>query len=282
MIARSRPLILALSLSACLTLPGGAGALAKQTGEARSPAPAQTVQPPQADSAGQGQLEQDQAIVMEALDAFSRGGFPALGPHIAALTAVCAHAPDSYPRVERRGRQTVVRDLDIPPTSPPDNAGRNVVAEFNVYGAAYLLRGSYAVELRAAPQAIDILDAGLALQPDNVSLMSEKSQALSLLRRFDDMLTVSDQALAVTDYVSDFERARLLRSKGFALIELDRLDDAEDSYHQSLRLEPDNPTALRELAYIERLRAGGPKVAPGLSTPGAPTPSEAPPPMPLA
>ena len=48
------------------------------------------------------------------------------------------------------------------------------------------------------------------------------------------------------------------RGRGFALIELRRLDEAEQSYRDSLVSEPNNPNALRELTYIRQLRAGGP------------------------
>jgi Flp pilus assembly protein TadD len=64
----------------------------------------------------------------------------------------------------------------------------------------------------------------------------------------------------------DDQRAVMLRGRGFALIELGRLDEAEKAYRDSLNSEPNNARALNELTYIGRLRAGGPTAPSALST----------------
>lgn len=46
-----------------------------------------------------------------------------------------------------------------------------------------------------------------------------------------------------------------LRGMGFMLIELNRLDEAEQALRDSLKLDPGNDVALNELAYIRELRA---------------------------
>ncbi len=56
--------------------------------------------------------------------------------------------------------------------------------------------------------------------------------------------------------LSNEGRARLLRNKGVALIDLNRLDEAQTALNESIRLLPDNPQARNELQYIARLRAG--------------------------
>ncbi|MDG9671041.1 tetratricopeptide repeat protein [Hahella sp. CR1] len=49
-------------------------------------------------------------------------------------------------------------------------------------------------------------------------------------------------------------KAAALRGIGFILIEMQRLDEAEEALQKSLAIEPGNDTALNELAYIKELR----------------------------
>jgi Flp pilus assembly protein TadD len=50
-------------------------------------------------------------------------------------------------------------------------------------------------------------------------------------------------------------QAIALRGMGFSLIELNRLDEAERAFKQSLDIDPTNAVALNELAYIKDLRS---------------------------
>jgi Flp pilus assembly protein TadD len=116
--------------------------------------------------------------------------------------------------------------------------------------------------VKAYGEALKVLDHGLALQPDNPVLVSEKGAALAVQRRFAEALSLYDDWFARQGGPEDTPRyARLLRARGFALIELKRLDEAEAAYRQALEIEPDNAGAKHELAYIAELRAGqaGPK-----------------------
>ena len=45
-----------------------------------------------------------------------------------------------------------------------------------------------------------------------------------------------------------------MRGQGINLIDLNRLDEAEAALQRSLEVEPENPNALHELGYLERLR----------------------------
>ena len=56
------------------------------------------------------------------------------------------------------------------------------------------------------------------------------------------------------DYADQIE-ARALRGMGFCLIELGKLDEAEKMFNESLKLTPENQTALNEIGYIKELRA---------------------------
>ncbi|MEJ1968500.1 MAG: hypothetical protein WDN03_07705 [Rhizomicrobium sp.] len=60
-------------------------------------------------------------------------------------------------------------------------------------------------------------------------------------------------------------KARLYRGRGFALTEMGLLLEAEASYQDSLKIEPNNERAQHELAYIEKLKEGGAKEQGGLT-----------------
>ena len=223
---------------------------------------------------------QDEALVREALSALARRGYDGLRPYMTQLSDVVARAPASYPRVEERDGVTIVRVMDANPASLAGDVaiqarGRgktlNYRVVFNVYGAAYFMRGGYAVQSRLPEAAIVELDRGLALPPDNPDIIAEKGSALNLLRRWPEMLALYDAALAQNPpFISNDEKARLMRGKALALTQLGQLDESERIYNQSLAIQPGNQAALDGLTNIARLRGGGPQTAPGLIIPGQP------------
>lgn len=241
------------------------GALA-QTPPAVTPPPAAT----QASPIGE-QERRDAAIVQNAFNAVARGGYSALAPLLPQLNEVASHAPASYPRLDLSGETSFVRSLGGPQSAADlvlgaamaQAAGKkgNVLLVFNTYGGVFLLRGAYAVDARAPEAALEVLDKGLAMQPDNADLITEKGSALQLLRRWSEMLAMYNEALARNwPLVTAEQKARMLRGKGFALTELGRLDESEAAYRESLAATPGNAVALNELQYLARLRAGGSSV----------------------
>jgi Flp pilus assembly protein TadD len=87
-------------------------------------------------------------------------------------------------------------------------------------------------------------------------LWLELGTAHSSARRWQE---AHDAYAAVLILPNDDFNARAYRGMGFALIELERLDDAEKALNTSLKLDPNNASTKGELAYIEQLRRGGPK-----------------------
>ena len=120
--------------------------------------------------------------------------------------------------------------------------------------AGYAL-GWYYNDTRQHAQALVPLEQAVSLNPNNIDVAAECNQALNGLGRFSDSLSNYDRLLAGT--LSALDRARLLRGKGLALTELNRLDEAAAAYEESLRLEPGHKGAEGELEYIRRLRMGG-------------------------
>jgi tetratricopeptide (TPR) repeat protein len=269
----SRPLFAALAVAAGLGVAPfplfapTAFAQATFAQEASSRAPAATPVAPQ-------ELK-DAAVVREALEARTPAD---LARHMDALKTVMSHGPAVYPTIETRGDRTIVRSIDMAQgtalslvaSAAAVKAGQNKVnieLAFNTYPMAALLLGSNAVERRQPEEALRWLDRGLAWQPDNLYLVTEKGAALALQHRFADALALYEATLALNAInFDDASQARLLRSKGFALIELGRLNEAETAYEASLKLEPGHGGAQRELRYIAEQRDGAARQKPEIYT----------------
>lgn len=179
----------------------------------------------------------DQALLDKAWDDFGQRRFEGLASHIPALEAALA-----------RGPKGPITDYQNP------------------YPIIALTLGLYFNEKGDPRKAVGFLDKGLALWPLHPALTSEKSAALVLLKDWAGSLAINEAALADATPKAPTDEARLLRGKGFALIELGRLDEAEAAYRRSLELQPGHGGALHELSYIEGQRGGAPKEEPGIFT----------------
>lgn len=217
-----------------------------------------------------------------AIQSFTHGSYPALERHLPALRGVLESAPACYPEIERRDGVVYVRSIDEADGLAISVAISAAASELalrsdirvvrNTYAEASLLLGAYAVEMRQLEEALRWLDRGLALQPRNESLTAEKLAALTALHRPADVHALAQEALNDPLRALTLDRARFLRISGIALIDLERLDEAEAALNDSIRLQPDNPIARSELEYIARLRAGGPRTSVTITSPNAPKP----------
>lgn len=216
-----------------------------------------------------------------AVEAFQRRGFAGLNSHLPKLRRALENAPASYPVIEQVEDGWIVRSDDLADglmlammataaaqKSSPD-AQVNVSTQRNVYPMIALLLGSAAVERRDYREAIRWLDRGLALQPLERHVLTERIAALHGLRQWAEALEAADAALASGDLLIVTHPASLHRKRGFSLIELGRLDEAQAAYEESLKTEPDNAAALGELEYIRGLRGGAAPAPVELVAPGA-------------
>lgn len=218
------------------------------------------------------QEAKDRNVVEKALHVTA---FAQLEPMVPDLQKVVANAPARWPVVDRQPGVTTIRVNDsqaaliatVAAAGADSKAGRGpsqVVAVFNTYGTAAFLLGTLAVEHRQPEEALVWLERGLAFQPDNLMLVTEKGSALILQHRFAEALAFYDARppMDLLDTLANPDgEARIERSRGFCLTELNRLDEAEAAYLKSLELEPDHGGAKAELAYIRKLKAGGAKQA---------------------
>ena len=209
------------------------------------------------------------------------GGVTAVGPHVPDLEQAltdgkAAFAPpapgDTVVYVLTDGTSNTLFSLLTAAVAMNNGtAARQTVAIHNPYPMISLYLGSYYNEVRKHENAIRVLDEGIALratpnQGDTLPvLIGERGAALEGLRRWDDALADYDQGLTIEN-MPDVVHARLFRGRGYALTELNRLDEAEEAYKNSLKFEPNNALALNELRYISNIRAGGLKSPPGQLT----------------
>jgi tetratricopeptide (TPR) repeat protein len=226
-----------------------------------------------------------QAIVRATEADLSKGGIRTIGAHVAELESSLAGAGQALEAASANGyvltdgQTETLAALLLASVGGISMPGQEVVAVPNPYPITAFYLGTYYNEVGRPAEALRALDAGLALPapiPDSdvgqthPLLISERGAALFSLRRWEEGLMNYERGLTI-NALDNPTRARMLRGRGFALIELGRLDEAEKAYRDSLVSEPNNQNALTELTYIARLRAGGPMAPSAIYTP-PPTP----------
>lgn len=202
-----------------------------------------------------------------------RGGLRAVQRRAAELETALAGAGEAYAAAPADGSSgTVLADgmhetLAVLAAAAIGQSGpdRKVEAVADPYPAIAFLLGSYYNEIGRPADALRVLDAGLALPGgfpgehlgrSRPLMAGERGVAFAKMKRWSESLAAYDGGLALPGLQAR-DRARLLRGRGFALIELNRVDEAETAFRDSLKAEPGNPLAFNELLYITQLRQGG-------------------------
>ena len=217
-------------------------------------------------------------------------GAAGVQPHVAALEQALAAAPSVLLAPQYKGAEQVVladgpAEAAAVAAALAGGAGRtpaqgNVTVTNNPYPTIALLLGGHYVHAGQPAEALRVLDAGLALPGAAKGaelgaslrlLHAERGVALGLMQRWPHALASYDRGLRLPG-LSAPERARLLRGRAVALIELKRLDEAEVALANALRLDPDNALARQEQLYIGALRSGMAPVAARASVTGRPAP----------
>ena len=90
-----------------------------------------------------------------------------------------------------------------------------------------------------AENAIAAIENGLAIDPEHPRLWVEKGFLLNRLKRHQAALESYETAVSIRDWAPDSLHTPALRGRGSALIDLERLEDAQRAYLRSLELDPE-------------------------------------------
>jgi tetratricopeptide (TPR) repeat protein len=113
-----------------------------------------------------------------------------------------------------------------------------------------------AAERSDFPASLALLKTIETIAPVSAGTAVEAGYVLNQSGKPEEGLATYRRALALAEkYPSQrIYQAASLRGIGFALIDLKRLDEAEQAFQKSLKIEPGNKVALNELGYIQDLR----------------------------
>ena len=130
----------------------------------------------------------------------------------------------------------------------------------SVYGPAwcdaYFLRGYALIELGRTAEARAALERAVQLAPREAHYRSELADLYAREKNWNQALAAFDASANVAEESVDKEHknaelGRALRGKGFVLVELGRLDEAEAMYRRCLALDPADRKAMNELRYVQ-------------------------------
>jgi tetratricopeptide (TPR) repeat protein len=225
--------------------------------------------------------EADGALATTIISQAQSQGIGAVKPHVQAIEKALKNGKAVFAKpVSEDGKVIVLTDGQVETVAVLTASAAksaDAIAIANPYPVLGLMLGSYYVEIGKPRDALRVLDATLSLSPlpkerlgtTVPDLLSERAIALAGLKRWKDALTSYDSVLRLPQ-VDNHMRGVAHRGRGFALVELGRLDEAEAAYKASLKVDPGNKIALGELDYIVGLRSGKKPTGTVLTTPGAP------------
>ncbi len=123
------------------------------------------------------------------------------------------------------------------------------------YSKAFYMLGAIASKRNRLAQALEYIEQGLKLEGDHPELWCQRGVVLAKLKRHSEAVDAYTRATRVREWAPSDQIARALRGLGVQLIDLGRLDEAEQALDQSLELEPDSEVAKNELEYIAQQRS---------------------------
>ncbi|WP_201313702.1 tetratricopeptide repeat protein [Dyella sp. EPa41] len=128
------------------------------------------------------------------------------------------------------------------------------------WAMAYWMRGYIYGEMNQFDEEIRELGKALALAPMDPQYNNELAFVYAQKRDFAKAMALYEQAeahaeLASTPDMVNHYKCVSLRGKGYVLVELHKLDEAESAYKSCLAITHDEPRSLAELEYIKGLRS---------------------------
>ena len=133
----------------------------------------------------------------------------------------------------------------------------------SVYGPtwcdAYYLRGYALIELGRNGEARASLERAVQMSPRNAHYRSELAELYARDKNWNEALATFDASARIAEESAPQEHrtaelGRALRGKGFVLVELGRLEEAEAIYRKCLEIDPADTKAMNELRYVQSRR----------------------------
>jgi tetratricopeptide (TPR) repeat protein len=127
-----------------------------------------------------------------------------------------------------------------------------------MYAKAYAL-----IELRSLAEAKGYLERAISMAPQNAQYLAELGHVYQVQKEWPQALATYKSAEDAARKFSPpdirtVELSRAMRGTGYVLIELGRLDEAEEVYRRCLELDQSDANAKSQLQYIRQLRSRTP------------------------
>lgn len=135
----------------------------------------------------------------------------------------------------------------------------NAIALTSTWSDAYFMKAYALQDLRRLNDAKATLQQALKLSPFNSQYLGELGQIYSLEKNWPEAMNAfkeaEDNANLAPDVSRADELARARRGQGYVLVELGKLDEAEDKYQQCIAANPKDSKAKAELDYVREQKA---------------------------
>jgi tetratricopeptide (TPR) repeat protein len=120
-------------------------------------------------------------------------------------------------------------------------------------------KGFVLVDIGRSSEAKPLFERAVALAPDNSQFLCEFAAWQAQRKQTDMAFSLYQRCLESNGMAPEdaqtHQKAVALRGKGYVLIDMDKLGEAEAALRESLTIEPGNPLAMNELQYIAQQRA---------------------------
>ena len=210
------------------------------------------------------QEAKDRALAETTFALMQKHDMDALDARMPDLKAALGRAPDVAPAPEKCGKTIVIHSDDMSDTlflstlvvkGKPFEGYQVVQKPALPYSSLGFIVGWIDYEHQDYNDAITAYRKGLRNNPDDASLVSELTNTLATTGQSEEALHIVDEFLASHGMLDDHDHALMLRRRGYALVELGRLDEGEAAYTESQKYEPDSTVAKSELEYIHSQKA---------------------------
>lgn len=130
----------------------------------------------------------------------------------------------------------------------------------STWAQAYYLKGYANIDLGKLDEAKIWINKALALSPSNSIYHSELGQVYQLEKKWSESITIFENALepaysASPEANKNIELLRAKRGIAYSLIELGKLEEAEQQLKECLTIDPNDEKSQHEIQYIKSLKS---------------------------